>query len=103
MDIYGSITVHHDERDGVLHAFQSPPLGKASAGGFLHEDHIGTCGFEKSVYLDGRHAVKGQLRELIYADISPFVFHKTSNVAKGFMCLGIVLSKKPCARSKGIE
>jgi hypothetical protein len=47
--------------------------------------------------------VKGQLRELIYADISPFVFHKTSNVAKGFMCLGIVLSKKPCARSKGIE
>lgn len=69
----------------------------------IHQGDIGAYGFEIAVDLDGRYTVETQIGELVHADVSPFVFHETSDVAKGIVCLGIVLTEKPGTRSEGIE
>lgn len=44
-----------------------------------------------------------QVGELVHVDVSPLVLHEASDVAKGVVCFGVVLSEKPGARSEGIE
>ena len=45
------------------------------------------------------HTMNREVGQLINADVSPLAFQKASDVAKSFVCFGVVLGKEPRARS----
>lgn len=53
--------------------------------GLQHEGDVGSHGLEVTVNLDGGYTVETQGSKFIHADISPFVFHESSDIAKGIV------------------